>query len=202
MSDLKGIAPPRAIRAAAWFLCAWLASACGTQSAFDGGQMDPAVGSIQELLVREYDARVTGFPQTAAGVRALGDHQVLVFIASEPRTPILSMDPAVATALRAYVRRGGALLLLGYAARMVYELGLESAPPDRFEPYLWGLDQKTLPGDYRYGIRMVSARVPELVAGLTPEQDRTHVYFLGGGELAAVQSCHPGTMRIHYVPER
>ena len=92
MSDLKGIAPPPAIRAAAWFLCVWLASACGTQSAFDGGQMDPAVGSIQELLVREYDARVTGFPQTAAGVRALGDHQVLVFIASEPRTPILTED--------------------------------------------------------------------------------------------------------------
>jgi hypothetical protein len=151
---------------------------------------DPSLASIRQLLVDEYDTLVAPFPDSVEAVERLANRSVMVFVASEPTVPVLTADAPVVEALGNYVRSGGGLLLLGYAARIAYELGLESVPPDRFEPYLWGLDQRTLLGDYRYGIRLVSGWVPELVSDLQAEEGRPHVYLLGGGELVEVQSCH------------
>jgi hypothetical protein len=148
-------------------------------------------------------------------VTALENPDLLVFLSSKRRTPIGGMDDETRQELRRYAEAGGRMLLLGFATRLVHEIGIEPQAPDRFAVYRWGDNDQTLLGRYRFGVRVENPEQLELVAGLKGAWERStgarragdaaaggnggngregkqrqDAFHLGGGEMVSVQSCH------------
>ena len=105
------------------------------------------------------------------------------------RPPPLRLSEVQQQGLRDFVQRGGRLLLLGYAARLVYDLGFEARPPDVYAPFSWGFDSDTAIGQSQLGFLLVSGRVPELMAGLQHADDGEHVYRFAGGIGVQLPQC-------------
>jgi hypothetical protein len=148
---------------------------------------DPAVSSLQDQLVAGYGAEKFRIPADERDVWRLAAHPLIVVVASQPRVPVLGTG--VAAALRDYVRRGGRLLLLGYAARVAHEIGVEPVPPDRCEPYRWGHDQRTRVGRYEFGVRAERASPAAAFEGMDATRPAGDAYLVGGGEMPTVASC-------------
>ncbi len=111
------------------------------------------------------------------------------------RLPDGPLPKATAEGLRQYVERGGRLLLLGYAAGLAFELGLEERPPEHLQPVRWGLDGRALQGRAALGFRLVSGRAEDLTAGLTTLDDQQHLFLLNCGEGRSRQGCWWDTQR-------
>ncbi len=149
----------------------------------------PSTASIQDQLRREFGADLRDSPRSPAEVRGLARYDCLVFMSRRQDAPISGMDSATLAALRDYVQGGGRLLLLGYAARMVYEMGIEPVAPDRVDVYRWGADERTLLGLYRYGFRIEGAEAG-MTRDLQAESEHENAFLVGGGELVSAQTCY------------
>ncbi|MEE9128201.1 MAG: hypothetical protein V3U11_13775, partial [Planctomycetota bacterium] len=165
------------------------------------------IASVQDQLVCELGAKVLRYPECAEDVLALGKPDVMVFLSTTRRGCVGGMDEATRQQLRRYVEAGGRMLLLGFATRLVHEIGIEPQAPDRVAVYRWGDTDRTLLGQYRFGIKLQNPEGVDLVEGLkgacepgpVAEQDGQHVqrqrqrkdaFHLGGGEMVSAQSCH------------
>jgi hypothetical protein len=147
-----------------------------------------AQASLAAVLHEQWAAQRRALPRTAAEVRRLLPCDVLVLAVETPQVPSVPLDADARAALREWVREGGALLLLGCAARVVFEAGIEPIAPDRHDVYRWGVSDATALGSYEYGLRRTGLE-GALLAGLAAEPGRGDVFLLGGGELASVPSC-------------
>lgn len=114
-----------------------------------------------------------------AGSFTVGDSTRVVVTVDDWRVPDLTLDLHTAAMLRAFVERGGKLLLLGYATALANELGVEDEHPE-VEAFRWGYDARTSIGRARLGIEITSGRAPELFAGLVPTGGEFRHYLTGG----------------------
>ena len=144
------------------------------------------LASICVQLEEDFRARLRPYPASSQEVEELEDTDVLVFLTdvSGPSP----MDSETRTALRAYAERGGSILMLGFAANLAHEIGVEPRAPDRLGVYRWGVTDNTALGTYTYGFARDAATVDGLLAGLQPRVP--DAWLLGGGELVSTQSCH------------
>lgn len=140
-------------------------------------------------LAAEFGAPTLAFPQTAAQVESLAQNDLLVLMVESPRRPILR-DPEVKLALQKFVYGGGRLLLLGYAAALVHELGIEPKAPDRCAPYRWGDDRHTALGRYEFGFYATEHTVSTLLHDLQAVPGGDQAFHLGGGTGVDAPCCH------------
>ncbi|MFM1871568.1 MAG: hypothetical protein RL398_990 [Planctomycetota bacterium] len=87
------------------------------------------------------------------------------------------LSPPVRARLLQHVELGGRLVLLGHAAAVAAELGIEPEWPER-EVVRWGFDRRTALGRAKLGIEVTSGRRPEWFDGLAPVGDREFTHFL------------------------
>ncbi len=111
---------------------------------------EPGLAAVARQLEGRGAATID-LPTTPEAVAALPPGAVLVVVGRAPDVPLWKGDATALVALRQWVDEGGRLLLLGYAARLAYELGFESRVPDRYQEYRWGYDHRALLGTYRFG---------------------------------------------------
>ncbi len=149
-----------------------------------------AAASIQSQLQQEFRAEVQAFPKSAREVQALTDYSCLVFLCKQPDLPVSGMSPATLQALHQYVTDGGKILLLGFASRMAFEMGVEPVAPDRYAYYRWGDSAETLLGQYEMGLHLPEEASATLQQGLRPVQPEQQTYLIAGGEMVNLQSCH------------
>ncbi|MHC5064555.1 MAG: hypothetical protein ACYTG5_11350 [Planctomycetota bacterium] len=171
------------------WLSIFLLAACSTGGPPIAFEAAPSTASIQDQLRREFGAELRDSPRSPSEVRGLADYDCLVFMSRRRESPISGMDAQTLQALREYVQAGGNLLLLGYAARMVHEMGVEPQAPDRVDVYRWGADERTLLGVYRYGFR-AQGDESGMTRALRAEPDHEDAFLVGGGEVVNAQTCY------------
>ncbi|GAB4138670.1 MAG: hypothetical protein Fur0037_04510 [Planctomycetota bacterium] len=91
--------------------------------------------------------------------------------------------------LSSFVHNGGRLLLLGYAASLAREIGVEPLAPDVREPFRWGFDATTASGRCELGFTLVSGRAEDLVEGLAHDEAGEWVFRFAGGRGVLAQQC-------------
>ena len=101
----------------------------------------------------------------------------VVVVTDGPRPSGALLAAACRPALVEHVQRGGRLLLLGHAAALVGELGVDASWPDRSE-VRWGFDQRAVAGRTQLGIELVSGRAAAWFDGLVPATGHEFVHFL------------------------
>ncbi len=117
------------------------------------------------------------------------DPAVVVLVVDEDARPRSGrLDEAARQRLLAFTERGGRLCLLGHAAALVAELGIESEWPER-SAFRWGFDRRTAIGRAELGFAVVSGRAPELFSDLTAATGLEHVYFIAGGRPCTAALC-------------
>ena len=96
------------------------------------------------------------------------------------------LDPRALQELRAFLERGGRVLLLGRALRLAHDLGIETHAPSVQNEFSWGYDARTAQGRARLGFAAVSGKADPLIEGMTAHSPSAHDYFvLGGAPLVA-----------------
>lgn len=105
-----------------------------------------------------------------------------------PRPSGALLAPACRPGLVEHVQRGGRLLLLGHAAALVAELGLDATWPDRSE-VRWGLDARAIAGRAQLGIEVVSGRAAAWFDGLAAAAGHEFVHFLAERQPAREPVC-------------
>ncbi|HLQ37351.1 MAG TPA: hypothetical protein VK348_06105, partial [Planctomycetota bacterium] len=150
-----------------------------------------SIGDVAEL-------DPTTWPSSQRAWAALGDRAAVLVLHDGWRVPDGVLEAETKAGLRQFLARGGRLVLLGYAARLVHELGVEPRPPDVCAPYRWGYDDRTTLGKCQLGFKLVSGRQEDLVVGLTHAAQREHVYLFTGGTGVCVPTC----LWEGYDPER
>lgn len=165
-------------------------SACGGGPAVQPEQ--PAwLAPLQQACGDELPLRGGPLPADAnaiAGAHGLAGPGAVLLVDGS-RVPPLQLAPPQLQALRDFVQRGGRLLLLGYAAALASELGVEARPPDVVRPFRWGFDSSTAMGRAELGFLLVSGRMPELTSGLRAAADGEHVYRFAGGAGVQLPQC-------------
>ncbi len=123
-----------------------------------------------------------------AAASALLELDALV-VAGGPRPPREALDQAALAAIRAFVDRGGRVLLLGHGLALAHDLGLDDRAPDVRSTFRWGFDSRTAEGRAKLGFQLVSGRAPELVAGMQSAPQREHAFYLCGGAPVDAALC-------------
>ncbi|MEQ1633335.1 MAG: hypothetical protein ABL997_13240, partial [Planctomycetota bacterium] len=124
----------------------------------------------------------------AAAASVLSGLDALI-VAGGPRPETAALDRAALTAVRAFVERGGRVLLLGHGLSLAHELGLEDRAPDVATTFRWGFDAHTAQGRAKLGIQLVSGRASELVFGMQPAPQREHAFYVCGGAPVDAAMC-------------
>ncbi len=172
-----------------WILAASVAALVSCRSARPAlTEADPAAASIADLLRAEFDADLQEPPTTPQQAIAWNEQDCVVVLVDRPRAPIADLDDDTRLAIAEYVRGGGRLLLLGFAARLAYELGLEPEPPSRFGDETWGRDDRTAIGLFQFGF-CVQDDTRGLSRDMRPFPRRPDAFLFGGGEGASAQLC-------------
>lgn len=148
-------------------------------------ELAAAVGPTADLRPREFPVGEGAGERAVAELEALG----ALVITGGPRADGLGVDPGATAAIRAFVARGGRLLLLGRAVELVDELGLEERGPDVHTAFRWGFDDRTAQGRARLGFQLVGSSLPQLVDGLQSAPQREHAFFVGGGAPTDAALC-------------
>ena len=112
----------------------------------------------------------------------------LVITSAGARLPDQQFDAATVAALRAFVQRGGRILLLGYAAALAERLLLDVTIPES-APFRWGFDARTSQGRARLGVQVIREDAASLFAGIKPMSGLAEAFFLTGGEPCFVPLC-------------
>ncbi len=145
------------------------------------GPIAPPPPQVAATL-KDTEVRALAFPSGAAAGPAaraeLARLSALVVLGDDPSAP--TPDAAALAELRAYVERGGRVLLLGHAVRLAHDLGLEARAP-RSEAFRWGYDARTAQGRARLGFSASSSKTDALTEGMTPSGPRPYDYFVLGG---------------------
>ena len=145
------------------------------------GPIAPPPPQVAATL-KDTEVRALAFPSgSTAGPAAraeLARLSALVVLGDDPLAP--TPDAAALAELRAYVERGGRVLLLGHAVRLVHDLGFEARAP-RSEAFRWGYDARTAQGRARLGFSASSSKTDALTEGMTPSGPRPYDYFVLGG---------------------
>lgn len=147
---------------------------------------------LARVAARE-SAQWSPFPTRGEQMAAMDPQGTWLLVAARDRNLLEGASPTLAPAVRAWLEGGGRMILFGYAARLVHELGIEPRVPDRCEPFRWGWDHRTRQGVYEFGVRVVAGAAPNFVEpierALTPDPDHMRTFFLGGGCPSAHQVC-------------
>lgn len=98
------------------------------------------------------------------------------------------LDDAQRNGLSSFVQQGGRLVLFGYAASLVVDLGLEPQRPEA-APFRFGFDSRAERGAAWLGLRVVSGRSPELFVDLQPFAGTGHTFPITGGVPCNVPTC-------------
>lgn len=144
-----------------------------------GADGDPAPTALPAELAAAFEGRavrtVVLEADATAPPLAVGSTAVLWADGEHGSGSLLT--PAVRARLLQHVELGGRLLLLGHAAAVAAELGIEPEWPER-EVVRWGFDRRTALGRAKLGIEVTSGRRPEWFDGLAPVGDREFTHFL------------------------
>lgn len=140
-------------------------------------------GSALASALGKGDVRTMGFPSGKAAGRdarsELGTLAALVVAGGLDADTAVDRD-ALAE-LRAFVDRGGRVLLLGSALRLVHDIGIEERAPSLAQDFRWGFDARTRAGRARLGFRSSSSKTDALTEGMHAASATDHDYFLVGG---------------------
>ncbi|MCK5941057.1 MAG: hypothetical protein KAI24_03730, partial [Planctomycetes bacterium] len=170
----------RSERARSWWWAGALALALASSCAMPRTVADDAgvLPRWRELL--QQDATVVG-QRLSAELRLpeLDPATALVVVDRNWRVPGEGTGAEQRAALRAFVERGGRLVLFGHAARLVSELGIEAEHPEN-TVYRWGFDRRAVRGDAQLTLHFVSGRVPELYEGLAGSVSEYSIPVTGG----------------------
>lgn len=149
-------------------------------------ELGPALRGWRDALQPNGPLRVMALPERAEDL-TLPPGSVVVVVHDGWREP----EPCSAgqrAALRAFVERGGRLLLFGHAAGLVAELGIEVEQPEH-TTFRWGYDQRTADGRAGLGLQVVSGKLPTLFEPLTATAGDPHTYLLAGGQPCTAPLC-------------
>ena len=147
-------------------------------------------------------------PVAVDAANPTGGAPALVIASMGWRVPQVRLSEDTVAALRGFLDRGGRILLLGYAAALAQQLGLETSVPE-CAPFRWGFDASTSLGRARVGLEAVREDAEFLTQGLTAVPGREAAWFLAGGEPCSVATVlYPssvpvqGTVLARWLVER
>lgn len=161
----------------------WFA-ACQRPSTFPN--IDSVLPEWRDALGKESRVRGLLFEPDRA-LPKLDPRSSLIVVDQNWRVPLASTPEAQREALRAFVEAGGRLLLFGHAARMVFDLEIESERPE-CSVYRWGFDRRALQGQAQLALHVISGHEPELFDGLTGTVSE-HSFPIAGGSPCSVPLC-------------
>lgn len=148
--------------------------------------LPPELLAWRDLLNPEGTLRALALPERAEDLR-LPPGSVVVVVHDGWREPQATSE-GQRKALRAFVERGGKLLLFGHAAGLAADLGVETEQPEH-TTFRWGFDDRTVQGHARLGLQVVSGMLPDLFDPLTASEADPHTYLLTGGQPCCVPLC-------------
>lgn len=142
--------------------------------------------SLAELLRVEFGTRPTPMPRTVQQLEWWTGVDCVVVVRDRPEP--VDLDEATRSSIVEFVARGGRLLLFGFGAGLVHELGIEPERPSRREHVAWGDDDRTAIGLLQFGFTATQD-----VAGLTEElrafPREPASFLISGGECVELQLC-------------
>jgi hypothetical protein len=139
----------------------------------------------QKALSPAGELAIIALPATPEGFVFPPDSS-LVLVVDGWRPPSLRVSEVQRDGLRAFLQKGGRVLLFGYASALASDLCDTERPVS--EPFRWGFDARTAMGRARLGCQVVSGREPELFEGLVAG-GAEHTFLFTGGEPCCVPLC-------------
>ena len=169
----------------------WLAALALAQACVAPAPSAPASRGVLASALGEGDVRAMAFPSGAtAGRDARAElAQLRALVVAGGLDADVAVDQAALAELRAFVDRGGRVLLLGSALRLVHELGIEERAPSVAQDFRWGFDARTAAGRARLGFRSSSSKTDALTEGMRADNDKDHDYFVVGGAPLTAPMC-------------